>query len=198
MKKIIDKIRKNKLLTVLIVIIFVSVVFGTLFPAFLVEDNKILIHDSIEDFMISISDKKINCLAAFISSITNNFIVTIFLWVLGISIIGIPLILFVVFFKGFLVGFSFSSIILTYGVRGILKAIIYTIPNIINLFSSFLLSYYALTFSIMIYRCVFRKKDIHWQPIVKRYLKIGVFFLGVAIFVSILESYLIPKLLFYF
>ena len=40
MKKIIDRIRKNKLLTVLFILIFVSVVLGVLFPAFLVEDNK--------------------------------------------------------------------------------------------------------------------------------------------------------------
>lgn len=195
MKKIINKIRKNKLLAILIIIIFISVVLGILFPAFLVDNNKVLIHDSIVEFMSSIADSEVNYLSAFFSSITNNFIVTIFLWVLGISIIGIPLILFIVFFKGFLVGFSFSSIVITYGIRGILKAIVYTIPNIINLFSSFLLSYYALSFSVMIYRCVFRKKDIHWQPVVRRYLKIGIFFLGIAIIVSILESYIIPKIL---
>ena len=198
MKKIIDRIRKNKLLTVLFILIFVSVVLGVLFPAFLVEDNKKMIHDSIDEFMVSISKNEINCLSAFISSITNNFIVTILLWILGISIIGIPVIFFIVFFKGFLVGFSFSSIILTYGVQGFLKAIVYIIPNLINLFATFLLSYYALTFSLMIYQSVFRKKNIHWQPIVKRYLKIGLLFLWVAIFISILESYLIPKILFFF
>ena len=198
MKKIIDRIRKNKLLTVLFILIFVSVVLGVLFPAFLVEDNKKMIHDSIDEFMVSIFKNEINCLSAFISSITNNFIVTILLWILGISIIGIPVIFFIVFFKGFLVGFSFSSIILTYGVQGFLKAIVYIIPNLINLFATFLLSYYALTFSLMIYQSVFRKKNIHWQPIVKRYLKIGLLFLWVAIFISILESYLIPKILFFF
>ena len=61
MKKIIDRIRKNKLLTVLFILIFVSVVLGVLFPAFLVEDNKKMIHDSLDEFMVSISKNERNC-----------------------------------------------------------------------------------------------------------------------------------------
>lgn len=195
MKELINKVKQNKLLFILLIIIILFTILGILFPALINSENKTLIKDSIESFMKAIDKKNINYISAFISSITNNIIVTILIWILGISIIGIPIILISIAFKSFLTGFSITSIFITYGIKGTLIAIIYTLPNIINLLGSFLLGYYAISFSIMIYKSVFKKETRNWQPIVKRYLKIGIFFIIFSIAVSILESYLIPKIL---
>ena len=195
MKELINKVKENKLLFILLIIIILFTILGILFPALINSENKTLIKDSIESFMKAIDKKNINYISAFISSITNNIIVTILIWILGISIIGIPIILISIAFKSFLTGFSITSIFITYGIKGTLIAIIYTLPNIINLLGSFLLGYYAISFSIMIYKSVFKKETRNWQPIVKRYLKIGIFFIIFSIAVSILESYLIPKIL---
>lgn len=195
MKELINKIKQNKLLFILLIIMILFTILGILFPALINSENKTLIKDSIESFMKAIDKNNINYISAFISSITNNIIVTILIWILGISIIGIPIILISIAFKGFLTGFSITSIFITYGIKGTLIAIIYTLPNIINLLGSFLLGYYAISFSIMIYKSVFKKETRNWQPIVKRYLKIGIFFIIFSIAVSILESYLIPKIL---
>ena len=195
MKELINKIKQNKLLFILLIIMILFTILGILFPALINSENKTLIKDSIESFMKAIDKKNINYISAFISSITNNIIVTILIWILGISIIGIPIILISIAFKSFLTGFSITSIFITYGIKGTLIAIIYTLPNIINLLGSFLLGYYAISFSIMIYKSVFKKETRNWQPIVKRYLKIGIFFIIFSIAVSILESYLIPKIL---
>ena len=195
MKELINKVKQNKLLFILLLIMILFTILGILFPALINSENKTLIKDSIESFMKAIDKNNINYISAFISSITNNIIVTILIWILGISIIGIPIILISIAFKGFLTGFSITSIFITYGIKGTLIAIIYTLPNIINLLGSFLLGYYAISFSIMIYKSVFKKETRNWQPIVKRYLKIGIFFIIFSIAVSILESYLIPKIL---
>ena len=195
MKELINKVKQNKLLFILLLIMILFTILGILFPALINSENKTLIKDSIESFMKAIDKNNINYISAFISSITNNIIVTILIWILGISIIGIPIILISIAFKGFLTGFSITSIFITYGIKGTLIAIIYTLPNIINLLGSFLLGYYAISFSIMIYKSVFKKETRNWQPIVKRYLKIGIFFIILSIVVSILESYLIPKIL---
>lgn len=195
MKELINKIKQNKLLFILLIIMILFTILGILFPALINFENKTLIKDSIESFMKAIDKNNINYISAFISSITNNIIVTILIWILGISIIGIPIILISIAFKSLLTGFSITSIFITYGIKGTLIAIIYTLPNIINLLGSFLLGYYAISFSIMIYKSVFKKETRNWQPIVKRYLKIGIFFIIFSIAVSILESYLIPKIL---
>lgn len=195
MKELINKVKQNKLLFILLIIIILFTILGILFPALINSENKTLIKDSIESFMKAIDKNNIDYISAFISSITNNIIVTILIWILGISIIGIPIILISIAFKSFLTGFSITSIFITYGIKGTLIAIVYTLPNIINLLGSFLLGYYAISFSIMIYKSVFKKETRNWQPIVKRYLKIGIFFIIFSIIVSIIESYLIPKIL---
>ncbi len=195
MKELINKVKQNKLLFILLIIIILFTILGILFPSLINSENKALIKDSIENFMASIDKNNIDYISAFISSITNNIIVTILIWILGISIIGIPIILISIAFKSFLTGFSITSIFITYGIKGTLIAIVYTLPNIINLLGSFLLGYYAISFSIMIYKSVFKKETRNWQPIVKRYLKIGIFFIIFSIIVSIIESYLIPKIL---
>lgn len=197
MKKLINKAMKNKLLTALIILGLIAIVLGVLFPAIITNDNKELINQSISSFITGIKDGKTNYISGFISSITNNILVFFCIWILGISIIGIPIILFILFFKGFLVGFSFSSILITYGPSGILKAIVYTLPNIINALAAFLLCYYAISFSIMIYRSIFKKETRNWQNIVRRYIKIGLFYIVFSIIISIIESYIIPNLLFF-
>lgn len=195
MKELMNKIKKNKLLTILLAVIIISCILGILFPVFLKESNKDLIKTSIEEFLLAIDKNQVNYLNSFFQSLTNNTITTSLIWLLGISIIGIPIIIISIFIKGFLVGFSFISIVITYGVKGLLIALIYTLPNIINLFSSFLLGYYAISFSGMIYRNVFKKETQNFSPIVKRYIKIGIIFLIFSILISLVESYLVPQIL---
>ena len=195
MKELINKVKQNKLLFILLLIMILFTILGILFPALINSENKVLIKNSIENFMTSIDKNNIDYISAFISSLTNNIIVTALIWILGISIIGVPIILISIAFKSFLTGFSITSIFITYGIKGTLIAIVYTLPNIINQLGSFLLGYYAISFSIMIYKSVFKKETRNWQPIVKRYLKIGIFFIIFSIVVSIIESYLIPKIL---
>ncbi len=197
MKELINKIRQNKLVTLLIIIMIISIILGILFPAIITKEDKSLIIDSVKTFISGIKQNNINYLSGILQSISNNSLVTILVWILGISIIGIPLILLIIFFKGFLVGFSFTSILITYGISGIIKAIIYTLPNIGNLLATFLLGYYAITFSIMIFKNIFKKENRNWQPIVKRYIKIGLFFLIFSILISLVECFLIPKILYF-
>ena len=175
----------------------ISIILGILFPAIITKEDKSLIIDSVKTFISGIKQNNINYLSGILQSISNNSLVTILVWILGISIIGIPLILLIIFFKGFLVGFSFTSILITYGISGIIKAIIYTLPNIGNLLATFLLGYYAITFSIMIFKNIFKKENRNWQPIVKRYIKIGLFFLIFSILISLVECFLIPKILYF-
>lgn len=197
MKELINKIRQNKLVTLLIIIMIISIILGILFPAIITKEDKNLIIDSVKTFISGIKQNNINYLSGILQSISNNSLVTILVWILGISIIGIPLILLIIFFKGFLVGFSFTSMLITYGISGIIKAIIYTLPNIGNLLATFLLGYYAITFSIMIFKNIFKKENRNWQPIVKRYIKIGLFFLIFSILISLVECFLIPKILYF-
>lgn len=195
MKNILKNIKENKLFTILLIITILSILLGILFPAILTTDNKELIKTSITDYFTAIDNNKIECIKSLITILSNNIFVTISIWLLGISIIGIIIIVIEVFIKGFIVGFSFTSILVTYGIKGILIGIIYTISNILSLLVTFLLSYYAISFSIMIYKTIFKKNNYPKEIIVKRYIKIGLLALLSSIVISLIEVFIIPKVL---
>lgn len=195
MKNILKNIKENKLFTTLLIITILSILLGILFPAILTTDNKELIKTSITDYFTAIDNNKIEYIKSLITILSNNIFVTISIWLLGISIIGIIIIIIEVFIKGFIVGFSLTSILVTYGIKGILISIIYTISNILSLLVTFLLSYYAISFSIMIYKTIFKKKNYPKEIIVKRYIKIGLLALLSSIVISLIEVFIIPKVL---
>ncbi|MDD6756750.1 MAG: stage II sporulation protein M [bacterium] len=195
MKKLILEIKQNKLLLLLTILAIVFTIIGIFFPAILTEANKELIKNNIIEFINKIDNKEINYLSALFYSSWNNILVTFILWILGISLIGIPFIIIIYIFKCFLTGFSFTSILITYGVKGSITAMIYSIPNTLNSFGSLLLSYYALSFSITIYKCIFKRENKNWSTITKQYIKLGIFFLLYTIIISVIESYIIPNIL---
>lgn len=195
MKNILKNIKENKLFTILLIITILSILLGILFPAILTTDNKELIKTRITDYFTAIDNNKIEYIKSLITILSNNIFVTISIWLLGISIIGIIIIIIEVFIKGFIVGFSLTSILVTYGIKGILIGIIYTISNILSLLVTFLLSYYAISFSIMIYKTIFKKKNYPKEIIVKRYIKIGLLALLSSIVISLIEVFIIPKVL---
>lgn len=198
MKKIIAKFKTKRLLVVLFLIIIISFLLGILFPAVLSDVNKKLVQSSLDNFFLSISKGRLNYVGALISSLSNNIIIDLFIWLLGISIIGIPIIIFVLIFRSFLLGFSFSSLLMSYGFKGIILSLIYIIPAAINLFFSLILCYYAISFSIMLFNYLFRKKDYSRRVIVTRYIKIFLVCSLCFVVSSLIEVFVIPNILKFF
>lgn len=196
MKKIITEIKQNKLLLLLTILTVISIIIGLLFPSLLKDNDQELIKNSITEFIKKINENKLNHLEILISSSWNNILITIILLVLGISLIGIPIIVIIHIFKCFITGFSITSILITYGPKGIITAIIYSIPNILNTLGSLLISYYAISFSITIFKCIFKKENKNWNAITKQYTKLTIFFILYSVIISILESYIIPNILY--
>lgn len=194
MKKLLKKLRTKKLFILIFSITLISFLIGIILPSLLSKDNKELIITSLDTFFTNIGANKINTTKLLYKSLTSNLLLNIFIWVIGISIIGIPLVLAILSFKALTLGFTITSLITTYKLNGILKTIIYLIPNIINLFITFILVYYSISFSIMLFNYLFRKKDYNKRVIVTRYLKLLVLSLLILTSTSVIESYVLPYL----
>lgn len=194
MKKLLKKLRTKKLFILIFSITLISFLIGIILPSLLSKDNKELIVTSLDTFFTNIGANKINTTKLLYKSLTSNLLLNIFIWVIGISIIGIPLVLAILSFKALTLGFTITSLITTYKLNGILKTIIYLIPNIINLFITFILVYYSISFSIMLFNYLFRKKDYNKRVIVTRYLKLLVLSLLILTSTSVIESYVLPYL----
>lgn len=195
MKKLINKLRKRKLLTTLIVIIIVAFIIGVLFMAIISKNNQELVKKTLNDFFLGLKSQKLTYDKAIISSLTSNMLINFIIWLLGISIIGLPLIIIILVSKSFILGFSISSIIYNYHFKGIIYAMIYVIPHIINLFIILVLGYYSIKFSIMLFNLLFRKKEYSKRIIVKNYIRLLIYSTVLFTLSSIIEVYMIPNIL---
>lgn len=195
MKQLITKIKTRKILSIMTIITIISLILGTLFISILSKDNKELITSNVIDFFSAIKSNNLNYNQILVKSLTNNLLLNIIIWLLGISIIGIPIVIILLFIKSFILSFTFTSIIYTYKYKGIISAIIYVIPHIINLLLSFVLIYYSITFSKSLFNYLFKKKECNRKELVNRYLKLLVISTFLFIISSIIETYIIPILI---
>ena len=191
----IDMVRKRKLLIILFLIMIISFIVGCLFISILSDNNQELVKDSINSYFEGVSKGSFTYLKSLYSMITSNLILTIFTWIMGISIIGVLLVSLILIYKSFIVGFSFTSILYTYGFKGVLVAGIYIIPEIINLFVTFLVVYYSISFSVLLFNNLFRKKEFNKRVVVTRYLKLLIITVGINIISSLISVFLIPNIL---
>lgn len=195
MKQLIEKIKTRKLLSIMTLIAIISTILGILIISILSQENKDLITTTVANFFNAIKKNQINYNDILFKSMSNNLILDIIVWLLGISIIGIPIILVILSFKSLIFSFTFTSILYTYRFKGIIYAIIYIIPHALNLFIIFVLAYYSLSFSYTLFNYLFRKKECNRKILVKRYLKLLVLSIVLLIITALLETYLIPFLL---
>lgn len=194
MKKIINKLKDKKQLISIFVICIVAFIIGVLLPSILNEENRKIIETSLNSFFDTIKNNQLKTNELLFKTLTSNIIIDLILWLLGISIIGIPIVIILLSYKSLSLGFTISSIISTYKLNGIIKALIYIVPNTINLFIFFVISYYSISFSLMLFNYLFRKKEYNKKIIVKRYLKLLVISIIILIFSSVIETYVVPKL----
>ena len=188
------KIRKsNKLILKLMIISIISVLIGIFYIAILSNSNKVLIKENLETYFESLN--KLNYIKALIKCLTSNMITISSIWLLGISIIGVFLIIIILIIKSFALGFTISSLIYFYKLKGIIISIIYIIPLIINLFVIILLSYYGIIFSKNLNRLLFLKKDVNFKNIMRKYIKILLFSTICIVISSLIEIYIVPNIL---
>lgn len=198
MAKIRDFIKKKKLFSLLIFVGILGGILGSVFLFLLNEDMNSVMSNSINTYFSDIASGNINYMDNFIVSIINNLCMCFGVWLLGISVVGCLLVIVIFGLKCFMTSVSFIGIIKVYGYKGLLLSIVYIIPYIINMMVLFILSYYAISFSILIYKYFFRGADYNRKIIVKRYIKVLLCCIGCFIVTTIIDVFLIPRILLLF
>ncbi len=201
MKKKMDKLKEylkmnKKIFIFLLVLFIVALVAGSIFSVTLNDSDTALVNTYLENYINSINDNTIIFKDTLINSISSNLIITVIIWLLGISVIGLPIIIFLFFYKCFVIGFAISSILMKYKVKGLLLSIFYIFPHhIINILLTMVLISYAFIISIKIINAVIKRKEISFKDITYKYLVILGLTCLVLIFSSLYEAFIVPKLI---
>lgn len=201
MKIKLDKLKlkiksNNKIIIFLLSLIILGIISGTIFSLIINSNDKSKVNEYITDFLMSIKNCKLLFIDVFKNSIIDNFLTTLIIWTLGISIIGVPIIIFLFFSKAFVVGFTIGSIIINYRINGCLLALIYLFPHqIINMLLYTTLMLYSLALSIRLIFVLIKRKSIDFKPIINKYAIILVVCLLGFTISALYEAFIMPKLI---
>jgi len=195
MKKLLYKLKFNKkLVFFLLGLIAIGFLFGTIFITMINSSDKTLVKDYITKYITNINN--VNYSKSLQNSLTNNLGFIFIIWLLGISVIGIPIILFILFSKAFTLGFSISSFILNYKTKGCLYALIYIFPSqIINMIMYLILTLYSISFSFKIIYSVINKSSLNFKNMTGKYLKILIISIVICSLCSLYDVFIIPNIL---
>lgn len=177
-------------------IMILGILSGSIFLMISSEGDKSTVVSQIQNFFVNVSNNNINSGLALKNSLIINYIFIGGIFILGFSMIGVVLGIFLLYLKGFLVGFSLASIFLTYKYKGILAGIIYMIPSqVINILLVILITIYSVMFSRHLFKVITSKKSFSSRIMLKKYLLIFLFCIILSFISSVLEVYFFPSLL---
>ena len=187
-------LKRNKIFTILVCITVVTSLIGLLLPSVIKEDTKKEITENIitlkEDLQNQeITKEKIKTLPL------ENLLTITFIWLLGISVIGIPILCIIYMTKVLLISSELTFLLINIKNFKILWIPIYLIPQIIKIIIDFILVYYAIQYSVFLIKLLFFQKEYVRTRITIRYLKILAISSILIILNSLIEIYLVPLLL---
>lgn len=186
---------KNRILFILIVSTIICFILGILFHSIIDLESKSIVNNNILNLIENLNKDSISNLSNFNSLFFSNCFITFIIWVFGISIIGILLVYVLYLFKIFIYAFEFVSLFSYLKLNNILYIFIFYIPNIISMFILLFISYYSLSFSFRVFKHLFIDKSINIRKLFIGYLRVFLIALLLFLINSIIEIFIIPKLL---
>ena len=196
-KEIIYMHIKNNIKEYLIasIIFLIGIVIGVIFINNLSETQSSEITQYINSFIQNLkANQKINDLSLLKDSILENIILAILLWFMGSTVIGSSIVYLILCFRGFCLGYTISSIILTCGLgKGVLFLLSYILlQNII-----FIPCIIALAVSGMrLHNSIMKdKRRENIKVEILRHTLFSAFILILLILTSFLEVYISKNLL---
>ena len=179
-------------------VLLIGFICGCIFLATLKETDCAIVTETIKNYIVNISNNNYNVGLAFKNNVIINGIYVIIMWLLGLSVIGILFHVLMLYIKGFITGFTISSIILTYKIKGTIFSLLYLIlGEILNLSIILILGVYGISFTVFLINLIIKSKRIHYEKKreVKKYFTMLIILLIFTTISSSLETLVLPKIL---
>lgn len=201
MKKVMDKLFNTikfdkRYVLFCLVLVILGIVAGSLFIVVLNSSDKSLVIEYIESFIDTIKNNNFIYIDTLKNTLIINYLIIIVISIIGFTYFLTPINILLLFYKAFIIGFSLSSFILVYKIKGLLLSIIYIFPHlIINILLFSLLTAFTLKFSIKMIKYIIKKKEVNMRFYFNKYLYTILFISFMITITSLYESFIAPYLL---
>lgn len=197
MDRLKNKIRIDKNLVLFLIILgLIGIISGSIFVTILNSNDKTMVSEHLNTFLDNVENNKIDYIFVLKNNMITNIIYVLLIWLLGISVIGLPILLIIFFSKAFILGFSIGSIISCFKFKGILFSLAYIFPgNVINLIAIAIITMYAMSFSFKLIYAIFKKKTIDFKILINRYSSILFIILVITILMNLYDTFIMPNII---
>lgn len=114
---------------IVLIFLFIGIVLGVIFINNIGENELKQLNSYIMDFVNSIKDNSsIDRISLLKNSIKENILLTLILWFVGSTVIGLPIVYGIIAFRGFCLSYTISAIISTLGLK---SGIIFVLTSIL-------------------------------------------------------------------
>ena len=191
---IMNDLKKDKSIYLsLLIALLISFVFGMFFITILSSTDKVTLKEYITNFFTSIKQGKIISLY---KTLINNNLGILITSILAFSVVLFPLVIVIIFYKGFTLAFTITSLIYTFKIKGIILAIVYVFPSLIfNLVFYFIMCYYSFKLSLILFNKAINKDTTNINKFLKKYLVIILVCISFVSLFSLYDTYLLPSLI---
>ena len=193
--KVLDKLLNNikfdkRYVFFSIVIVILGIITGSFFIVILNNTDKNLIIEYITSYFDNINTNLLK------NTILNNYMVILVLSIVGYSCFLFPINILLLFYKSFIIGFTISSFILTYNLKGIIYSFIYIFPHlIINILIFTLITAFTTRISLNMIKYIIKKENVNMRHYFNKYISIIIVSLIIIFITSIYEANIMPIIL---
>ncbi|MCD5407491.1 MAG: stage II sporulation protein M [Desulfotomaculum sp.] len=181
----------------LLAVFFLSLgsILGILAVDYLKPEQVAELNAYLETFLNQATTLEIDTHQAVKSSIINNLTVILIIYLLGLTVIGMPLVWALLFIRGFALGFTVSFLTQQKSWQGILLAVIAIFPqNIVYIPAVLIGAVASLAFSILLIKRYFNSHLAVW-PGFAGYNILMLLVAIMAVLAGLVEAYLTPWLI---
>ena len=176
--------------------LLIGIVLGSCTVYYMSDFNKVEIGTYFSEFLSFLGTNKISYLQVLLRSIFNIAPIVLIIVLLGFTLIGCPVILFIDLVKGYILGFTFALLASILGGKGIiLLALGIVIQQIIFIPCIIILSTVAVKNSIIKIKVGIGKERLKNSRINKNYMKVQSILSAILIIGIFIETYISPNLI---
>lgn len=196
-----NKIKKilkydKKIMIFLNLIAIAGIISGSIFVIIIDKNDKKSVIDAVNNLFNNIKNNNFDYLLMLKNTLINNILLIFLLWIVGISVIGVIIVILSIFFKCFILSFTISSILYVYKIKGFILALIYIFPHmVINLLIFLYISSYSIKLTIILIKSILKKENLNFKLFFNNYLRILLVSLIFILFSCLVESFVTPFIL---
>ncbi len=128
-----------------------------------------------------------------VETIWLNVKIIALMWLLGLSMIGMPGIPVIIFLRGFIIGFTVGFLVNELGYKGMVFALVSVLPqNLLIIPAMILAGVAAIGFSLTLLKSLFLKRPINFGSYLISFSTIMVLMGGTLMVASLIEAFITP------